>query len=87
MSCCASRRPPLGAGLSLPGRPLPAPAGAGAAPARPLQLVFERVDPRPLLLTGPASGRQYHFRHAGELLAVDPRDAPALTRVAGLRRL
>lgn len=89
MSCCASRRPALDVGVRAPAfapRHAATPQSLGAPP-RPLQLVYERTSPTPLLLTGAASGRIYHFRVPGERLVADARDAAQLARTPGLRRV
>ena len=87
MSCCLSNRPALDAGLSRPTlavRPvaLASPGDGARGPTVRFQL---RQGP-PLLLHGRVSARHYHFRHPGDTVAVDPRDAAQLAAHPALRR-
>ena len=93
MSCCASRRPPLSAGIHHPA----ASQGAAASPAPRLaappafapqrQAVFERVRATTLQWHSSQTGRHYRFNQIGDRLVVDPRDIAQLRSHPGLRML
>lgn len=74
MTCCTGQRP---------GQVAPARREA-ASPAAP---AFVLAGDLPLQVIGPATGRRYHFSHAGCRLDVHPRDAPALAALGPLRRV
>jgi hypothetical protein len=46
---------------------------------------FEYVGATAMTVMGPVTGALYRFERTGAMLAVDPRDAPALGQVPRLR--
>lgn len=93
MSCCASRRPALNAGIHRP----PSAAGRSASLAPSLaadpafatqrQAVFELVRATPFQWHSSQTGRHYRFNQIGDRLVVDPRDIAPLRGHPGLRML
>lgn len=69
MSCCGSRYRP--------------PTTPGRVATRPVTLEF--VGPGSLTIFGRATGTRYHFPGPGARLRVDPRDAPVLEIIRGLK--
>jgi hypothetical protein len=57
----------------------------GQSSDKPSALWFEYVGRTSLVLTGPFTGKRYHFREPGTRLTVDPRDRPAFLAVPVLR--
>jgi hypothetical protein len=60
-------------------------AGSASAPSRSVTTTFEYIGRTRLLVTGPVTGRQYLFDHAGVRLEIDPRDRSAIAAVPLLR--
>ncbi len=63
-----------------PSRPSPAPAGLSS----PVKLRY--LEKSPIVVRGPATGRQYDFSAVRPVQAVDVRDADALVRTRFFRR-
>lgn len=80
--CCGNSRGRLGQGVSgiLAPRTIP-------GLSRPVGLAFEYVGKTRLVVTGPATGRQYRFDRPGSRLEVDPRDSASVAAVPMLRRV
>jgi hypothetical protein len=81
MSCCGSPRPAFDARPLAPGALPP----AGAALAAPGQPLFQYHGSSTLVVTGPVTGRRYHFAAPGAQLRVDRHDAASLLHVPVLR--
>jgi hypothetical protein len=81
MSCCGRERQPAG-------QVIPAAAARQArSPERSFVVTFEYVGESALTAVGPVSGRRYRFAQGGARVTVDPRDRPALARIARLRQV
>jgi hypothetical protein len=86
MPCCGSRRqqfwttPLASAARNMPVTP------AGLAPVQQPGRAFIFEGLATLMIIGSATGRRYHFPHAGAQVAVDPRDAPGLRGKPVIRR-
>lgn len=81
MSCCGGNKS-LRTGASAPAR--------STSPARPVHVsmpkvvVFRYDGANSILAFGRVTGRKYRFERSGAEVAVDPRDAPSMTMIAGL---
>jgi len=85
--CCGRNNGQLRSGLAgaQPARP-----AVSTRPAVPLQsagMTFEYTGRTRLVVTGPATGRQYRFDGPGVRLQVDPRDRAAVAAVPMLKRV
>jgi hypothetical protein len=86
MSCCGSRRQQFWAasqGSAAQSRPV-IPAGLAPVQQPGRAFIFEGLAR--VMIIGSATGRRYHFTHAGARVAVDPRDAPGLRGKPVIRR-
>ena len=81
MSCCGRERQPTGPVISSTA------ARPARSPERSFVVTFEYVGATALTAVGPVSGRHYRFAHGGARVKIDPRDRPALARVARLRQV
>jgi hypothetical protein len=82
MSCCGRRLAGAQAhSQSLGSGPLPAPRVAAGEP------VFEYIGGSSLTVTGPITGRRYHFDATGARRAVNRHDAASLLHVPSLRHI
>ena len=79
MSCCGGKRAQLRNDAAE--RVLPAPP----APGRGGRVFFQFFGAAGARVVGAATGRTYVFGWAGATAAVDPRDAPSVATVPGLR--
>jgi len=87
MSCCGGRRRAASA-VARRAAAEPAEPSAAARPAAPVESVmFEYTGRTGLTAIGTATGRRYRFGGPGMAVAVDLRDAAALSGVPQLRRL
>lgn len=98
MGCCGQKR----AALRSAPTPVTTPAGTQPSPSRPLANVGQRtsastesisssvtlryLESSPILVRGPATGRQYQFSGTRPVQPVDARDAEALLRTRFFRR-
>jgi hypothetical protein len=82
MSCCGRRLAgPQAHSQTLDSRPSPAPR---VVPGDPL---FEYIGASSLTVTGPITGRRYHFEATGARQAVNRHDAASLPHIPTLRHI
>jgi hypothetical protein len=81
MSCCGGKRARFRSDAAE--RALYVPARPGTAG----RVYFQYLGGRPVRVVGAGTGRAYLFGWPGATVAVDPRDAPSVATVPGLRQV